>query len=358
MSSVLFGPALALFALALSLSLRRYRAAQALCALLLAGTALLGVPLLDPELAARGREAVPMFLPWLLLAAAAVPEPPLRSRRMATFVLWCLVAVWLTTSAPPHVWERLALNLPFDPGATRPARAAAWLTAFAAAIVLLRWLLRGAPLDFGLSLAFAAVALGFLGGLGASLGAWIGCACVIALVSVVYATYRMALLDALTGLPNRRALDEALSRQSGAYAVAMVDVDHFKQFNDTHGHDAGDRVLVTVARALSRTPKAHAFRFGGEEFCLLFRHADSAGESCEVARERVEALRVELPRKRSKAGSRADKPKAVSVTVSIGVARREPGRDLPDEALKRADQALYKAKAKGRNQVVVDRTKA
>jgi diguanylate cyclase (GGDEF)-like protein len=360
MSSALLGPALALFALALSLSLRRHRAAQILLVLMLAGTALLGTPLLDDDPASRGSEAVTMFAPWLLLIAAAVPEPPLRSRRMAGFVLLTLIAIWLTMAAPPHVWDALLRNLPFNPGATRPSRAAAWMTTLAAALALLRWLMRGSPLDFGLSIALGAAALGFVAAIGGGLGSWLGVASCIALVSVVYATYRMALLDALTGLPNRRALDEALSRQSGAYSVAMVDVDHFKLFNDTHGHDAGDRVLVAVARSLAHTPRADAYRFGGEEFCLLFRHPDDAAASCEIARSRVEGLNVALPRKRAKAGTKApvEKTKSVQVTVSIGVARREPGRDLPDEALKRADQALYKAKGKGRNQVVLDKMRA
>ena len=359
MTSALLGPALALFALALSLSLRRHRAAMVLLVLWLGGTALLGAPLLHEPLAARGRDAVALFAPWLLLLAVAVPEPPLRSRRMAAFVLLALVAVWLSASAPPHVWDGLLNWLPFNPGRTRPAQAAAWMTLAAALLALLRWLLRGAPLDFALALSLGAVALGFVAAVGGGLGGWLGIASALALVGVIVATYRMALLDALTGLPNRRALDETLARQSGAYALAMVDVDHFKQFNDTHGHDAGDRVLVAVARTLARTPHAHAFRFGGEEFCLLFRRADDAAAACEVARQRVEALRVTLPRKRPAKGAaaRSDAPKQVQVTISLGVARREPGRDAPEDALKRADQALYKAKAKGRNQVVQDKTR-
>src|SRR4029077_7824091 len=92
-------------------------------------------------------------------------------------------------------------------------------------------------------------------------------------VEIFIALYCCAFVDALTGLPNRRALDEALARLSGDYALAMVDVDHFKQFNDTHGHDAGDRVLRSVAQQLRATRGGQAFRYGGEEFCLLFTGA-------------------------------------------------------------------------------------
>ena len=166
--------------------------------------------------------------------------------------------------------------------------------------------------------------------------------------------------DVLTGLPNRRALDETLARLSGDYALAMVDVDHFKQFNDKHGHDAGDRVLAAVARSLAQTRAAQAFRFGGEEFCLLFRRPDVAKAACEEARVAIEALRVALPPKpvtakparSAKGTSKPPKRPAVQVTASIGVAQRGAARRAVEDVLKAADQCLYKAKDKGRNQVV------
>ena len=112
-----------------------------------------------------------------------------------------------------------------------------------------------------------------------------------AIVAILFASYRMAFVDALSRLPNRRALDETLSRMSGTFAIAMIDIDHFKQFNDTHGHDAGDKVLYAVAQQLEQTAGARAFRYGGEEFCLLFpgwRARDAEG-ACEETRKRVES---------------------------------------------------------------------
>jgi len=181
---------------------------------------------------------------------------------------------------------------------------------------------------------------------------------VLAVLAILYASFRMAFIDTLSGLPNRRALDEALTRLSGDYAVAMVDIDHFKRFNDTHGHAAGDLVLKAVAAQLRAIRGGRAFRFGGEEFCVLFGSAHArAAEACEAARQRVEQSRVRIrsvpnPRRRTQA-VRRDEASDVRVTISIGVAERDAAARTPDEVLKIADQALYRAKASGRNGIVV-----
>src|SRR2546422_9326585 len=95
---------------------------------------------------------------------------------------------------------------------------------------------------------------------------YLATACLILIAAVVEASYHMAYEDSLTGLPARRALTEALLRQGGHYAVAMADVDHFKQINDRHGHDVGDQVLKMVAVKLALVGSGgHAFRYGGGE---------------------------------------------------------------------------------------------
>jgi diguanylate cyclase (GGDEF)-like protein len=167
----------------------------------------------------------------------------------------------------------------------------------------------------------------------------------------------MAFVDALSSLPNRRALDEALARLGGVFAIAMVDIDHFKRFNDTHGHAAGDRVLHAVAQQLRRTPGAQAYRYGGEEFCLLFTGARSrdAAKACADARVRVEATQVRVrsspERNRKSANARRTDINEVHVTISIGVAVRDSGSTAVGEVLKAADRALYDAK-RVRNKVV------
>lgn len=186
-------------------------------------------------------------------------------------------------------------------------------------------------------------------------------------VSVVQDIYRMAFIDELTGLAQRRALMMDLAAARGRAAVAMLDVDHFKKFNDSYGHDVGDQVLKLVASRMMRvTGGGKPYRYGGEEFTVLF-----PGKTVDQALPHLEALRKSIaeavfflrgdnrpkakpegaapPTAPSGRGSRRDAAK-VSVTISIGVAGGgEQGR--PDDTLKAADQALYRAKKAGRNRV-------
>lgn len=261
--------ALCALAFVLALAFRRHRAAQLLAAGTLAVGAL-SLPAGDGLLAARAAEAATMFLPGCWLLALLLPEPPLRSRRMLGFALVLALAVALTALAPTHVWDALQRVLPLG-GVARPWREALALNLLAAAIATGQWLYRRRPLDAFVASALLLAAGGWLQLAGLDLRSWLLAGAAVLGVGVVYSSWRLAFLDALTGLPNRRALDETLARLSGDYALAMVDVDHFKQFNDKHGHDAGDRVLAAVARSLAQTRTAQAFRFGGEEFCLLFR---------------------------------------------------------------------------------------
>jgi diguanylate cyclase (GGDEF)-like protein len=156
---------------------------------------------------------------------------------------------------------------------------------------------------------------------------------------------QLASRDTLTGLPNRRSLTETLHaevrrhRRSGqALTLVLADVDHFKKVNDTHGHAAGDAVLRAVGRALVGGCRVTDLvgRFGGEEFLLLMPDTDLAGArvACEKLRERVQAMAGPVP-----------------VTMSFGVVSPAQYFSTMEEALNAADQALYRAKAEGRNRV-------
>jgi diguanylate cyclase (GGDEF)-like protein len=166
---------------------------------------------------------------------------------------------------------------------------------------------------------------------------------------------RIAHTDALTGLPNRRRLEqlvyggwEGLARDDARLVALLVDVDGFRDYNDAHGHPAGDRVLLEVARVLATAagPEAWLGRHGGEEFLLLLRGATltQGVELGERLREGVAGLR--LPAERSTRGV---------VTVSIGVAGVEPRLHPMDAGYPRlitdADRALLRAKRGGRNRV-------
>ena len=180
--------------------------------------------------------------------------------------------------------------------------------------------------------------------------------------AVAHEAYQMAFRDELTGLPGRRALNERMQRLGRNYVLAMGDVDHFKKFNDTHGHDVGDQVLRLVASKLAKiSGGGRAYRYGGEEFALVF--AGKTLEECmphlEVIRESIATYNIQLRNQENRpqddsqgrqrrAGSGAS---SVSVTVSIGVAERIEQR-TPEEVLKSADQALYSAKGAGRNCVM------
>jgi GGDEF domain-containing protein len=233
----------------------------------------------------------------------------------------------------------------------------------AAALVLaLRAWRSGAPLDAGLLGALLGAGLA-LHGVGAPPAPMLFLlAAVLCLVlALVQDSYRMAFVDELTGLPGRRALDRDMNGLDGAYAVAMLDVDHFKRVNDTYGHAVGDQILKMVAQALRRTRGgAGAYRYGGEEFTLLYPGLDAAAAmaAAETVRREVEASRFH-PRGRDRAlagperrGQRGAKPEALAVTVSIGLAQSGGDGGTPLEVLKAADRALYGAKRAGRNRVM------
>ena len=168
--------------------------------------------------------------------------------------------------------------------------------------------------------------------------------------------YKLATHDTLTGLFNRRYLDEVLpreihraSRLASPLSLAMIDIDHFKRFNDEHGHDAGDEVLRQIGREMREHLRQSdiACRFGGEELAIVIPDA-----ALNDVLPRLEELRVRVGSLRLQNQHEVALP---AVTVSIGVAELSPNTDDADRLLKRADQALYRAKAEGRDRVVADR---
>lgn len=245
---------------------------------------------------------------------------------------------------------------------------------FALALLLIsfRVLALATPLDGGFLVALLAVAVGFhRAGLGGDGALWFSSAALIILASVVHGGYRFAFIDELTGLPGRRALMTRMKKTGSTVTVAMADVDHFKKFNDTYGHDVGDQVLRMVAGRLKKiTGGGKAYRYGGEEFTIVFpgRDATAAQPHLEklvkaIADKPFIARSPERPKERPKAGEKkAAREKGgtekAQITISIGFADRgslalTEGVDAmdPDALIKAADQALYRAKDGGRNRV-------
>lgn len=162
-----------------------------------------------------------------------------------------------------------------------------------------------------------------------------------------------SLRDPLTGLFNRRYLEVSLARdltrairRNQPLAVLMLDVDHFKRFNDTHGHDAGDALLTQFGELLMASIRSEdvACRYGGEEFTIVLQEADAA-----LALDRAEDICSAV--RTLKVGYRNQD--VGPVTVSIGIASYPQHGDSPEQLLRRADRALYAAKDGGRDQVCV-----
>ncbi len=168
--------------------------------------------------------------------------------------------------------------------------------------------------------------------------------------------YEQARRDPLTGLRNRlqlwedfAILDPRADRYGLDYAIALVDVDDFKRYNDTYGHLAGDEVLRRVARALDAECRAGdtSYRYGGEEFLVILPEQSTAGaqKAAERIRSAVESLAIPHLAHRS----------SPVLTLSIGVATSSSaGADTTEVVLRQADAALYRAKELGRNRVVID----
>jgi diguanylate cyclase (GGDEF)-like protein len=218
--------------------------------------------------------------------------------------------------------------------------------------------------------------------IGKASDAYVATAGLILAASLIETSYVLAYHDELTGIRGRRAFNELLLSLDQQYAIAIVDIDHFKKFNDTYGHDVGDQVLCMVASRLSHVGgSGEAFRCGGEEFAIVFRNtsAKDAFEHLDSLRRLIETSKFQLRGRDRRAEAKAEKisdrraepdrrkprrkklqalavtpvadPDRLSVTVSIGVA--EPGTRLrqPEQVIQAADQALYRAKGNGRNRV-------
>jgi len=188
-----------------------------------------------------------------------------------------------------------------------------------------------------------------------SLNVFSSAALLMCLYAIMQESWRMAYLDELTGLPGRRALREKFQRVSGVYTVAMLDVDHFKKFNDTYGHDTGDAVLRMISAKMSKVSGGGScYRYGGEEFTIVFpgRNTDEAFPHLDALRDEIAKSPFVISRVDRRKNGKTKKPaqnKSVQVTVSIGIADSRKNALSPWDVLKQSDKALYRAKGKGRN---------
>ncbi|CAH1222720.1 hypothetical protein PAECIP111892_05187 [Paenibacillus auburnensis] len=290
------------------------------------------------------------------------------------FSLWGLIRLgWIAAEAAAAVWvmlpeqkvllERLQMELlPVNLQGLTPL---SQLSLMIFVITFIRLLIRQMAYRSSQDVAFMAVLLGIIYVLQldhdpvAYALLWIMSG-IILITSIIQDSYAMAFSDELTGLPSRRALKQDMLKLGMNYAIAMLDIDHFKKFNDTYGHDTGDEVLKLVASIVKDvTGGGRAFRYGGEEFTILF-----PGKSIQDALPHLEELREKVAKRgftvrgqsRGK-GKRKGKSKSRSsgagkqiyITISIGIAQKNEKSKTPDTVMKAADTALYRAKKKGRN---------
>jgi len=255
----------------------------------------------------------------------------------------------------------------------------AWyIVAATAAFLIIRFILTRKPIDSALfwSLCTIGLAIRYQEIARASTLYWAAGASIVA-ISIVENSYLLAYHDELTTLPSRRAFNDGVLRLRHPYSIAVVDIDHFKRFNDTYGHDTGDQVLRLVAANLARVSGGgQSYRCGGEEFNILFagKTPSDVVDHLEQLRQRIETSEFRLrgddrrqaprgPERRVQRGrgrarkadmirqlAREKSGTALSVTVSIGVATSSERSEF-EAVLKAADKALYRAKENGRNRV-------
>jgi diguanylate cyclase (GGDEF)-like protein len=350
--------------LALSAFFRRSRLFFALLALTLAQSAFAWVmPRVSVDSARITANAISILLPLNLLVLAFLRErgiiSPAGRRRLAMMALQVMSVAILCMPAVAQIAAQLARE--FVPpifsqwsSLSQPALLAFILsTAVMTVLLLRRYKAVESSLLWSVVAAFIALHVADASHLNGVYFAAGGLALIVALIETSYA---MAYLDELTQLPSRRSLNEALLKLGETYSIAMLDVDHFKKFNDSYGHESGDQALKLVASRLSHiTGGGKAYRYGGEEFAIVFPNKSSEevfvylDRMRRVIEQSVFTVRGADRRRKGKSGIGRGSKKQTNVTVSIGLAATNGDKLAPAEVLRMADQALYKAKAKGRN---------
>jgi len=194
-----------------------------------------------------------------------------------------------------------------------------------------------------------------------------GCGATL-ILAILEGSWRSANIDELTELPGRRMLKYHMANLGPLYAIGVLDIDHFKKINDKYGHDTGDQVLRFIAVHLNNNRAGKAYRYGGEEFVIVCEDEDfdETVEALELLRRSISGRKFWIrsktrPKKKPGNGNLSGKPardtgESITVTVSIGVARKSGKHNSPQEVLEAADKALYKAKKEGRNMVKVVNT--
>lgn len=275
-----------------------------------------------------------------------------------------LACFWLIKSKQAALASFLALGFIPEPDFINKLAGSPLLLVWTASLVLFAihqyinpGLLRGA---WGLTLLGLIIGLNFTGK-PIITSIYFVISSLILITAIIIHAYHLAYRDELTQLPSRRALKQQLLSLGRDYSIAMVDVDHFKKLNDTYGHDVGDDVLKMLAMQLRTVAGGgRPFRYGGEEFTLVFPNTEASEASLylDVLREKIANKKLTIrhhgrPRKKPQNRKRRGKAKDINISISVGLAEKTDKHRSPQDVIKAADNALYKAKEGGRNRVVV-----
>ena len=332
-------------------------------------------------------DAIALLLPINLVLFSLARErgwavPVITSRLALLFFESIFVALICRPGATTGPWFIHGAILKRDLFLWTPIPQVAWMAlSFSFLVLLVRFLTYPKPLESGWLWSLVASLAGLqTGGVGRIGNAYFATSGLILLSSIIENSYLLAYHDELTTLPSRRAFNDALLMLEAPYAIAVVDIDHFKKFNDNFGHDTGDQVLRMVgARLAEVTGGGEAYRVGGEEFYILFRD-----KSMKDALPHIETLRVTVQksvfhvrnlverRSTARGSDRRSRDKRrsthsvslrraladpstpeMSVTVSIGLAEPSAAVQEAEQVVQAADKALYRAKRAGRNRVEI-----
>ena len=302
------------------------------------------------------------FMPLLLLILTLLPERGIVSVRaipayviLISALMFSIIVITISPEWASHILLTDWLPARYFDWTQQSQTVLAISISVFIAMLIVYFLRPSSYMAAGLGVLIMLIVQLHFGDLSRSLNVFSSAALMMCLYAVMQESWRMAYLDELTELPARRALREKFQQIGGLYTVAMLDVDHFKKFNDTYGHDTGDAVLRMIATKLNKvTGGGSSYRYGGEEFSIIF-----TGKSCKDAKQHLEDLRETIAntpfvinrasRRKSDRKVKRVKNKSVTVTVSIGLADSNSKASTPWDVLKLSDKALYRAKGKGRN---------
>ncbi len=356
---------LAFFSLVLSVWFQHSRTFYAICILVITMAVVPSVEKLNQRALING---ISLFIPIAFIILALVTERGITSKygliKGVVFLLSFLFILLDAGQINPWLERMKPAGMIFaisDQAISIPR-----LSVFLFILCLCILITRSFILTFNMEMAFIGVTLGSFVILHFMeypdvLAIFFSAVFLIFIIALFQTSYSLAFHDTLTGVLSRRALEQEIMRLGNKYAIAMVDIDHFKRVNDKYGHGVGDDVLKMVAAMIERNAVGgKIFRYGGEEFVVVFprKNAEEIIDLMDQVRIQIEKrpfiLRSQTrPKKKPKSNIfRESGSEKIRITVSAGIADKNDRLQSAWKVIEAADKALYQAKKNGRNCVV------